>query len=255
MKAILLECYQDTAAFPVPPWFDSRRLTFPLPPYSTVIGMIHAACGWSRYHPLKISVSGNGIENQTITRMWKGGLVGSETEEFKKRFPVRFPAGNDKVAGFVDVPTCVDFITDLSLKIYISADNEQENLEIMHGLLYPRHFLSLGRYEDVVRVDNVQEVDVLDSKSDDVVAVPFDSYVPRESVYNSENESGTVFRLHKDYEIIRGRRIFNDIQAYLISKGAECRLYSPRIYEPDGNFLYMNSLLIDKSSGNPVFFA
>ncbi len=255
MKAILLECYQDTAAFSVPPWFDSRRLTFPLPPYSTVIGMIHAACGWSRYHPLKISISGNGIENQTITRMWKGGLVGSETEEFKKRFPVRFPAGNDRVVGWVDVPTCVDFITDLSLKIYISADNEQENLEIMHGLLYPRRFLSLGRHEDVVRVDNVQEVEVLDAKADDVVTVPFDSYVPRESVYNSENESGTVFRLHKDYEIIRDRRIFNDIQSYLISDGAECRLYSPRTYDPEGNFLYMNSLLIDKSSGNPVFFA
>lgn len=89
MKAILLECYQDTAAFSVPPWFDSRRLTFPLPPYSTVIGMIHAACGWSRYHSLKISISGNGIENQTITRMWKGGLVGSETEGLILTFRVK----------------------------------------------------------------------------------------------------------------------------------------------------------------------
>ena len=33
--------------------------TYPLPPYSTVIGMVHSLCDFKEYHPMKISISGN----------------------------------------------------------------------------------------------------------------------------------------------------------------------------------------------------
>lgn len=34
------------------------RMTYPLPPYSTIIGALHNACGYTEYHNMKISVQG-----------------------------------------------------------------------------------------------------------------------------------------------------------------------------------------------------
>lgn len=34
------------------------RMTYPLPPYSTVIGAIHKACGYTDYHDMKVSIQG-----------------------------------------------------------------------------------------------------------------------------------------------------------------------------------------------------
>lgn len=50
--------------------------------------MVHAACGWKTYHNLKISVAGNSTEKNTIFETaWKGGLLGTESEEFIKKIP------------------------------------------------------------------------------------------------------------------------------------------------------------------------
>lgn len=38
---------------------DRNKMTYPLPPFSTVIGAIHKACGWTEYHPMELSVQGN----------------------------------------------------------------------------------------------------------------------------------------------------------------------------------------------------
>lgn len=37
---------------------DRNKMTYPLPPFSTVIGAIHNACGWTTYHPMDISIQG-----------------------------------------------------------------------------------------------------------------------------------------------------------------------------------------------------
>lgn len=34
------------------------KMTYPLPPFSTVMGALHVACGYREYHPLEISVQG-----------------------------------------------------------------------------------------------------------------------------------------------------------------------------------------------------
>ena len=57
MKAIRLHCFQNLANYKKPSSFIIKE-TYPLPPYSTVIGMIHAACGFKRYHRMKLSIQG-----------------------------------------------------------------------------------------------------------------------------------------------------------------------------------------------------
>ena len=37
---------------------DRNKMTYPLPPYSTVIGAIHKACGFTEYHPMDLSIQG-----------------------------------------------------------------------------------------------------------------------------------------------------------------------------------------------------
>lgn len=56
-KAIRVECFQNLVNYRKPSSFIIKE-SYPLPPYSTVLGMIHTACGYPKgdFHPMKISV-------------------------------------------------------------------------------------------------------------------------------------------------------------------------------------------------------
>ena len=56
-KAIRVECFQNLANYRKPSSFIIKE-SFPLPPYSTVLGMIHTACGYREFHPMKVSIQG-----------------------------------------------------------------------------------------------------------------------------------------------------------------------------------------------------
>lgn len=73
---------------------------------------------------MNISIAGNGTMNeQEFTKRWKGGAyAGSETEEFKKRFPVRVKNGPG-FTGWVNTPVLVDFVADLNLRLHIQPSN------------------------------------------------------------------------------------------------------------------------------------
>lgn len=58
MKAIRVECFQNLVNYRKPSSFIIKE-TFPLPPYSTVLGMIHAACGFTTFHPMELSIIRN----------------------------------------------------------------------------------------------------------------------------------------------------------------------------------------------------
>ena len=57
-KAIRLQCFQNLANYRKPSSFIIKE-TFPLPPYSTVLGMIHAACAIYRVSSDEIKYSRN----------------------------------------------------------------------------------------------------------------------------------------------------------------------------------------------------
>lgn len=37
---------------------QKNKMTYPLPPFSTVIGALHVACGFTEYHPMNLSIQG-----------------------------------------------------------------------------------------------------------------------------------------------------------------------------------------------------
>lgn len=57
MKALRIKLTQHQASYTREETVNNR-MTYPLPPYSTIIGALHNACGYTEYHPMDISVQG-----------------------------------------------------------------------------------------------------------------------------------------------------------------------------------------------------
>lgn len=57
MKAIRLHIRQTRANYRREETVNCR-MTYPLPPYSTIIGAVHNACGYGEYHPMQVSIQG-----------------------------------------------------------------------------------------------------------------------------------------------------------------------------------------------------
>ena len=57
MKAFRLVIRQTSANYRKPECVDNK-MTYPLPPFSTVIGALHKACGYTEYHPMNVSIQG-----------------------------------------------------------------------------------------------------------------------------------------------------------------------------------------------------
>lgn len=68
MKAIRLHIKQNSANYKKEETVQCR-MTYPLPTYSTVIGAIHKACGYTTYHPMQVSVQGK--YGSLKTKMYK----------------------------------------------------------------------------------------------------------------------------------------------------------------------------------------
>jgi len=56
-KAVRLWLYQSTANYKKPTSFQLKE-SYPLPPYSTIIGMVHNLCNYKEYKEMEISVQG-----------------------------------------------------------------------------------------------------------------------------------------------------------------------------------------------------
>lgn len=57
MKAIRIKLRQSQASYTKEETVNNR-MTYPLPQFSTIIGAIHASCGYTEYHDMNISVQG-----------------------------------------------------------------------------------------------------------------------------------------------------------------------------------------------------
>ena len=57
MKVLRLKLRQNQASYSKEETVDNK-MTYPLPPYSTIIGALHNACSYTDYHPMNISVQG-----------------------------------------------------------------------------------------------------------------------------------------------------------------------------------------------------
>ena len=143
---------------------------------------------------------------------YKGGFFSSkETEEFKKRFPIRVETGNGYI-GWVQSPVNFCSMNDLTLRLHI-APRIQDEIEIIYqNMKYPPVYPSLGRHQDLIRIDKLKIVDIMAEERK--IEIDMAAYAQAER-YGSGRWN---VRLRKDYVIQDKRRIFNFVKAAYISQ-------------------------------------
>ena len=193
MKAIKLKLYQNMVNYKVPTSFQLKE-SYPLPPYSTVIGMIHSLCDFKEYKPMKISISGNYFSkvNDLYTRY-----------EFKNGNPFEMGRHQLNVNGYGinrGVATA-ELLVDVNLTIHIiPEDQSEEFLDIIfEAFKYPREYPSLGRREDIVLIKDVKIVDVekkklekdLSNGEDDFAYIPV-NFIQEKLVNYGDKKNGMI---------------------------------------------------------------
>ncbi|MBA4686000.1 MAG: type I-B CRISPR-associated protein Cas5 [Candidatus Galacturonibacter soehngenii] len=199
MKAIRLKIEQELVNYKVPTSFQLKE-TYPLPPYSTVIGMIHNLCGYKEYKPMKISIQGyyHSKVNDLYTRYeFKPGL---KYEKGRHQLDINGYGIGKGVAT-------AELLSEVELLIHIVPDDHKLLDEIEQRLKFPKEYPALGRREDlaVIRELKVVEVDWKDKTIQMNLPNSYAAYIPID--LESENKSelkdgGTRYTLNKNYEIV-----------------------------------------------------
>ena len=205
MKAIKLKLYQNMVNYKVPTSFQLKE-SYPLPPYSTVIGMVHSLCDFKEYKPMKISISGSYFSkvNDLYTRY-----------EFKNGNPFEMGRHQLNVNGYGinrGVATA-ELLVDVNLTIHIIPEDQSEEFlnTIFEAFKYPREYPSLGRREDIVLIKDVKIIDVekkklekdLSNGEDDFAYIPV-NFIQEKLVNYGDKKSGmniygTRYELTKNY--------------------------------------------------------
>lgn len=214
MKAIRLKLYQETANYRLPASFDLKQ-SYPLPPYSTVIGMVHSLCEFTTYQPMKVSIQGKHFSrvNDLYTR-----------HQFKPG--AKFEAGRHQLKtsegfGITSGPGHTEMLVDVNLLIHIIPEDQSLVPVIEKAFKAPIEYPSLGRREDLVKIDSCDVVEVEERELDadmaedlniDAQNSELSAYVPYELINgedglidaskNSFTVAGTIFNLHKSYELV-----------------------------------------------------
>jgi CRISPR-associated protein Cas5, N-terminal domain len=244
IRAIKLELYQNMVNYKTATSFQLKE-TYPLPPYSTIIGMVHSLCDFKEYVPMEISVMGSYFSkvNDLYTRY-----------EFKKGNPYEEGRHQINVNGFGvnrGVATA-ELLVDVYLMIHIiPEDQSDESIQkILNAFEKPREYPSLGRREDIVVINKVKEV-VIEKKEleeDRTYNKNIFAYIPisfvRKSVVEFGDKSSGVQIPGTRYEITKNYKLQN---IGTKSKPKEIRIWEKKdvIYSSDITGLEFEELPID----------
>lgn len=166
MKLLRIKIYQPQAHYRIPFTYQ-RRHTYPLPPYSTVIGFLVNALGiWNQeddlyvngIKKLKISIAGK-FESKTTEYIWFRNL---KKEKHLQRFSY---VENRELNGHIEhiggqSPMLIDILNEVNLLIYLYHSDTKYLLKIKEGISNPSNrleILHLGRAEDWIVLEKEPE--------------------------------------------------------------------------------------------------
>jgi CRISPR-associated protein Cas5t len=194
-KVIRIRCSQTMVNYRKPTSFIIKE-TYPLPPYSTVIGMIHNACGFKDYIPMKVSVQGQSSSN--LSDLYTRYSFGNAKYE-AARHQLSVQSKGTEYGIFRGIGN-TELIGEIELLIHIQPEDERDLITIKEGLLYPEKYLSLGRHEDMLNID---EVEIQTIKQVDEAENRYDCYIPIVDPLceEFEDEGTTQYKINKRFEI------------------------------------------------------
>lgn len=201
MKAVRVKLSQDMVNYKFPNSFQLKE-TYPLPPYSTIIGMVHKLCKYKEYHPMKVSVQGSFVSraNDLYTRY-----------EFKNAG--KFDATRHQIqVGEFGVGRGIGYaelLSDVKLIIHIRPEKEEQLFEILEAFERPWEYPSLGRREDLAVIEQANIVELSErEKGDFDMEKSLYAYIPLnyleekglgEFTDSKKGARGTRYRINKVY--------------------------------------------------------
>ena len=188
-KAIRIKCFQNLVNYRKPSSFIIKE-TFPLPPYSTVLGMIHAACGYREFHPMKLCIQGTnrGTVSELYTRY--SFSAGTKYEEGRHQLCVE---DGEKYGIFRGIAN-VELVCDNDMVIHVIPE-ERDFEKVYESLKNPPQYLSLGRYEDLL---DIERVDIVNIHEEEEVITKRDMYIPVKYGIELGHTHGTVYNLTRE---------------------------------------------------------
>lgn len=196
-KAIRLECYQNMPNYKRPASMEFKE-SFKLPPYSTVIGMIHKVCDFKEYKPMQISIQGNtkSIVSDMYTRYF---FTPNKCESDRVYFDIINKKDKEAKTGLIRGTGVAELIVDVDLIIHIVPEDKSLFDTILNGLKKPAIYPALGRHEDILRIDKVDSVEL---ENTDEITLKNDAYIPLNILEKIESPlSGTVYNLNKVFAV------------------------------------------------------
>lgn len=195
MKGIKIALEQPCASYNIPGSLQLKE-TFPLPPYSTIIGMVHYACGFKKYVDMDVSVQGS--FSSVCNDIYKRYEL-SPNMKFEKGRHQRYYENDGVKYGVTIGVGYVELLANINLLIHIVPKDQNMVETLYQGVFYPKDFLSVGRSEDIARINEIEIVDIVEETLKRKETLKNNAYIPLN--YNVVNNIGTVYRLNKKYTI------------------------------------------------------
>lgn len=211
MKALRLKLYQETACYKKPFAFKVAE-TYPLPPHSTVKGMLHALLEAKELIPMRISIQGrsDALLNDYQTHYF---FKKANTNEFALILD-----GLEMERAYQDITTMPIYshmLYHVELLIHVHAD-EAILEEIVKRLECNPTHLSLGRWEDLVRLDEYEIVNIVQAE-DDLEDLPYDAYIPEQAIGDTPY---FPYQLNWTYRVVQGVRVWDKLRVGYVNAGS-----------------------------------
>ncbi|SHK10290.1 CRISPR-associated protein Cas5t [Hathewaya proteolytica DSM 3090] len=202
MRALRLDLFQETVCYKKP-FAMKISETYPLPPYSTVNGLLHKLLEADKYIPLGISIQGSYesiVNNYQTTYFYKSKEI-------------------------TTMPMNQHMLLNVNLIIHISGE-EKILQQLYDKFLNLDEYVSLGRKEDLVRIDNMRFVDVEEYCIDgdggnDYENHVINDYYMKMPIYvpkvHGKEYSGINYRLNNYYK--DDRKCWNKINVIYVEEG------------------------------------
>lgn len=143
MFYIEIDSYAVTASFRIPESHTFQQ-TLPLPPLTTLIGMLGAGAGFSFEQAMKY------YETNEI----RIGVVGSHKGTIKDLWKYR----KIKTQEIISAVLLKEYISDLSMKIYFASNNKELIKKIRSFFTNPVYALSAGSSDDLLKIKKISEI-------------------------------------------------------------------------------------------------
>lgn len=210
MKILKLQLFQETACYKKPFAFKVAE-TYPLPPYSTVIGMFHKILNATEYHPMRVSVQGE----------YEGIFSNYQTLRSFKRKEI------------TTMPRNVHQLYNIHLFLHVESDDKTIDT-IYNNIVNGTETFTLGRNEDLARIDGVKNINTPQISEEETHYLKHNAFVPVNLI-----EDGINYRLNSVYTIEDNLRKWEKVDVKYVEKGSAI-VDEKLLIDEDGDYIFFN---------------